>query len=73
MWVKMQALTVRAAEDLNPQPDPPTSIPLQGDEAQEPSLHRVQQLVVNHTVSIAVPWENLEGQKSLGETFSSKM
>lgn len=68
----MQPLTVRAAEDLNSQPYPPTGVPLQRDEAQEPSLHGVQQLVVNHTVSIAVPCENLEGQKSLGETLSNK-
>lgn len=65
MWVKMQPLTVRAAKDLNSQPDPPTSIPLEGDEAQESSLHGVQQLVVNHTVSIAVPCENLQGQRAV--------
>lgn len=65
MWVKMQALTVRAAEDLNSQPYPPTNIPLERDEAQESSLHGVQQFVVNHTVSIAVPCENLEGQRAL--------
>lgn len=64
MRVKMQPLTVRAAEDLNSQSYPPTNVPSQRDEAQESSLHRVQQFVVNHTVSIAVPCENLEGQKT---------
>jgi len=42
-----------------------TDIPLQRDEAQEASFHGVQEFVVNHTVSIAVPCENLEGQKAL--------
>lgn len=61
----MQPLTVRAAEDLNSQSYPPTNIPLQRDEAQESSFHGVQQLVVNHAVSIAVPCEDLEGQRAL--------
>lgn len=61
----MQPLTIGAAEDLNSQSYPSTDIPLQRNKAQESGFHGVQELVVNHTVSIAVPCENLEGQRAL--------
>lgn len=68
MWVRTLPLTIGAAEDLHSQSYLPTDIPLQRDEAQESGFHGVQELVVNHTVSIAVPCENLEQQKSLVST-----
>lgn len=52
-------LTVGTSVGLQSESDPPAEIPVQGEEAEESSHRRLLQLVLNHTVSVTVPWKSL--------------
>lgn len=54
------SLTVGTAVHLHSESHPATGVPVQRDEAQEAASDRVEQLVVDDTVSIHVPHKPLE-------------
>ena len=64
MWV----LTVETSIDLYSHANLSIWIPLQGHKANKAGSHRVQQFMVNHTVSIHVSYKSLKGE---GNSVSS--
>lgn len=63
-------LTVGASEHLHPQAHIPAGVPVKRDEAQETSLHRVGQLVLDHALWIDIPDKSLQEQEHDGEQVS---
>lgn len=64
-------LTVGASEHLHPQADVTAGVPVQRDEAQETSLQRVEQLVLDRALRVDVPDKPLQERGADGEQVSS--
>lgn len=56
---KKPKLTVVTSVGLQSESNPTVGIPVQGDQADVASDHRVLELVLDHTVCVGVPWKCL--------------